>query len=186
MRVFENNCVFIVNIFDKLEVVYGFDYSIVLNLYVCFNGDDGFVIWDFLSGKVVVEFDEFDEVFCDVVFCDMLFFLGNCVGVSLLEYDYGGYIQIYNFGKVDFEEESLVIDKDFFMIYFGVFVLFLQKNLFVIELFFFKWGVYEIFMDWNDLKVLKCREIILGDGEDDDVDGFCLISCLQDYQVLIV
>lgn len=82
MRILEDICISTVNIPDKLEVAYGFDYNTVLNLYASFNGDDGLAIWDSLSGKVVAEFNEFDEVFRDAVFRDTLFLPGNRVGVS--------------------------------------------------------------------------------------------------------
>ena len=140
MRVLEDNCISTVNIPDKL------------NLYASFNGDDGLAIWDPLSGKVVAEFNEFDEVCRDAVFRDTLFLPGNRVGVNSSEYDHGGHIQIYNLGKDDSEEESLVIDKDLPMTYPGALALSPQKNLLVTEPFPPKWGVYEISMDWNDLK----------------------------------
>ena len=183
MRVLADNCISTVNIPNKLEVAYGFDYNTVLNLYASVNGDDGLAIWDPLSGKVVAEFDEFDEIFRDAVFRDTLFLPGNRVGVSSSEYDHGGHIQIYNLGKDNSEKERFVIDKDLPMTYPGALALSPQKNLLVTEPFPPKWGVYEISMDWNELKVLKCREIIPGDGEDDDADGLYLISCSQDFQI---
>lgn len=184
MRVFEDNCISTVNIPNKLDVLYSFDYNTVLNLYASTNGDDGLAIWDPLSGKIVAEFDDFDEISHDVVFRDTLFLPGNRVGVSSSEYDHGGHIQIYNLGKDNSEEERFVIDKDLPMTYPGALALSPQENLLVTEPFSCpEWSVYEISMDWNDLKVLKCREIIPGDGEDKGVDGPWLISCSQDFQV---
>ena len=184
MRVLEDNCISTVNIPNNLEVAYGFDYNTVLNLYASVNGDDGLAIWDPLSGKVVTEF-EFYESFRmrDAVFRDTLFLPGNRVGVSSSEYDHGGYIQIYNLGKDNSEGESFVIDKYLPITYPGALALSPQNNLLVTEPFPPEWGVFEISMDWNDLKVLKCREIIPRNGEDDTADGLWLISCSQDFQI---
>lgn len=156
MRVILNNCVFEIKYLKSIVRVDGVDYNLVLNLFVMFNYNyDGVCVWDFFIGKVLVRFDELGENFCDV-----LFLLGNYLVVSLLEVYYGGCIKICFFEDGKFVFVKFVIDfEDFFVDYLGVIVLFLGRNFFVFEV--FNGGdFYEVLIDWDNLKVLKLREII--------------------------
>lgn len=205
-KVILNNCVLEIKVLIRVRDVNGVDYNLVLGLYVIFNNYfDGVLVWNLMSGKVVVELGGVGENFCD-----MLFVLGDCIVVSLLEVYYGGVVQVFSFDKSkcnlvefvkeknddedledDYEDEvedvklvELVIeDKYFMMIYLGVIVLFLRKNFFVIDVFNGGEGVYEIFIDWDNLKVFKFREIIFGDEEVES--GIILLCCFLDFKVVM-
>lgn len=177
MRVFADNCISTVNVPTQLGNVYSFDYNIVLNLYATVSTDDGLTVWDPLSGEVVTTFEEVGENFRDT-----LFLPGNRVGLSSSECHHGGCILIYTLGKDNSVAETFEVDN-LPMTYPGAIALSPQKNLLVTEPFSPGWGVHEIAIDWNDLKVLKCREVFPGD--EDDETGIDMISCSQDFQVSV-
>ena len=63
MKVNQNNCVSVVNVPEHVaECVDVFHYNPVLDLYAAFSYKDGVSVWDLQSGRVVVRFEDSDEV----------------------------------------------------------------------------------------------------------------------------
>ncbi|KAL9983909.1 hypothetical protein ACROYT_G006155, partial [Oculina patagonica] len=198
-KVIPNNCVSEIKIPTRERSTYGVDYNPVLDLYVTFDYDVS--VWNPVSGEVVAEFTGFGNNFCDTMFVP-----GNRIAVSLSEEHHGGSIEIYNLGSVksnstefvkgdkdnhidneedDEDEDStaeLVIeDKDLPMTCPGAIALSPGGNLLVTNAFNGGEGVYEIFIDWDNLKVLKSRKIIPGEKEAEW--GVYPLCCSPDFKV---
>ena len=176
MKVIPNNCVSEIRIPVSVETASGVDYNPVLGLYATFNYDDGVSVWNPLSGKVVAEFEDLGEDFRDTLFVP-----GNCLAISSCEGNHGGIIEICTVGEDKSDSTEFVIDSENIPVtYPGAIALSPGGNLLVTDAFNSD-GVYEIFMDWHDLKVLKSREIIPVHEEADS--GIELLSCSRDFEV---
>ena len=174
MKVLENNSVFNITLPAGVETAFAADYNPVLDLYATVNYDDGVSVWEPLSGKVVAQFEDgLGENFRDV-----LFLPGDHLGVSSSEAHHGGDIQIFTLGKD--EIGSVEFDKELPIFYPGAFALSPEKNLLVTDA-LQPDGVYEIFIDWDNLKFLKSREIWPADDEAEN--GTFLLCCSQDFKV---
>jgi len=177
MKVLTNNCVSKIKVPKTVKKVHGFDYNPALDLFATFNYDDYDVfVWNPVSGQVVAKFKD----------ClgegprDTLFLPGDRVGVSSSEAHHGGSVEIYTFGKGKSKPAKFEIDKDLPMTYPGFLALSPKKTLLVLS--GFGEGVYEILMDWDNLKVTSSREIELGLDYESEGD-FALLCCSQDFQV---
>ena len=176
MKVIPNNCVSEIKIPASVETASGVDYNPVLGLYATFNYDDGVSVWNPLSGKVVAEFEVLAENFRDTLFVP-----GNCLAISSSEGNHGGIIEICTVGEDKSDSTEFVIDsEDIPVTYPGAIALSPGGNLLVTDSFNSD-GVYEMFMDWHDLKVLKSREIIPVHEEAES--GIELLSCSRDFKV---
>ena len=187
MKVIPNNCVSEIKIPASIETASGVDYNPVLGLYATFNNyDDGALsVWNPLSGKVVAEFEKPSaDNFPD--FHDTLFVPGNRLAVSIFAGLYCGSVQICTFGEDKSDSiECLIdcsddIDVDIPVDYPGAIALSPGGNLLVTDGFNSD-GVYEFFMDWQDLKVLDYREIFPAHEEAEN--GIKLLSCSRDFEV---
>ena len=176
MKVIPNNCVSEIKIPASVETASGVDYNPVLGLYATFNYDDGVSVWNPLSGKVVAEFEELGENFRDTLFVP-----GNRLAISSSEGHHGGIIEICTVGEDKSDSTEFEIDsEDIPVTYPGAIALSPGGNLLVTDAFNSD-GVYEMFMDWHDLKVLKSREIIPVHEEAES--GIELLSCSRDFEV---
>ena len=204
-KVIPNNCVSEIKVPTRVLNANGVDHNPALGLYVTFNNYfDGVSVWNPMSGKVVAEFGGMGENFCDALFVP-----GNRIVVSSSEVHHGGAVQIFNLDKnkcnsaesvkedddEDTEDEhedegededaksaELVIeDKYLTMTYPGAIALSPRRNLLVTDAFNGGEGVNEISLDWDNLKVLKSREIIPGDEEAES--GITLLCCSPDFKV---
>ncbi|XP_078358871.1 uncharacterized protein LOC144643481 [Oculina patagonica] len=203
-KVIPNNCVSEIKIPRRVESANGVDYNPVLDLFVTFSYDYGVSLWNPVSGKVVAEFNGFGENFRDTMFVP-----GNRIAVSSSEAHHGGSVEIFNLGKdkynsaefvkededsgtddeegedEDEDEDStadfVIEDKDLPMTYPGAIALSPGGNLLVTDAFNGGEGVYEIFVDWDNLKVLKSREIMF--EEEEAESGNILLCCSPDFKV---
>ena len=204
-RVIPNNCVAEIKIPRRVRSAYGVDHNPALGLYATFNCDEGVSVWNPMSGKVVAEFRGLGENFCDTLFVP-----GDRIAVSSSEVHHGGVVEVFNLDKdrcdsaesvkkdeeedddedaegLDEDEDAaksaeLVIeDKYLTMTYPGAIALSPRKNLLIADAFSSGEGVSEIFIDWDNLKVLKSREIIPGDDEAET--GITLLCCSPDFKV---
>lgn len=203
-KVIPNNCVSEIKVPTRVRDANGVDHNPALGLYVTFNNYfDGVSVWNPMSGKVVAELGGVGENFCDTLFVP-----GDRIVVSSSEAHHGGAVQVFSLDKSkcnsaesvkeknddedsedDHEDEvedaksaELVIeDKYLTMTYPGAIALSPRKNLLVTDAFNGGEGVYEISIDWDNLKVLKSREIIPGDEEAES--GITLLCCSPDFKV---
>lgn len=161
---------------SNVESAEGFDYNPVLNLYATFNYKNGLSVWEPRSGKVVAQAKHLGTNVRET-----LFLPGDRVGISSSNYLSRGAIHIFNLSKGQPEPVELVIDEDLPVYCSGALALSPERNLLVIDPVSIRprYGVHEIFMDWDTLKVLKSREIIPGDEN----GGVWMLSCTQDFQV---
>ncbi|RMX60256.1 hypothetical protein pdam_00009086 [Pocillopora damicornis] len=178
MRVIPNNCVSEIKYPKSIARADGVDYNPVLNLFVTFNYNyDGACVWDSSTGKVLARFDELGENFRDV-----LFLPGNHLAVSSSEAHHGGCIKICFFEDGKPASVKFVIDsEDLPVDYPGAIALSPGRNLLVSEA--FNGGdLYEVLIDWDNLKVLKSREIIPSTEESVE-DQILQLSCSQNFDV---
>jgi len=176
MKVVANNCISKIKIPRNVESVHGFDYNPVLDLFATFSYDyDGVSVWNPVSGEVVAEFEDLGENFRDT-----LFLPGDRVGISSSEPHHGGTIEIFSLGKNKSDSGKLEID-DLPVSYPGALALSPEKTLLVTDPFSPGEGVHEILIDWDNLKVLKSRQIILGNS--DNENPILLLCCSRDFQV---
>ena len=180
MKVISNKCVSEIKIPDNVKRANGVDYNPVLGLYATFNYDDDWAsVWNPLNGKVVARFEEMGENFRDT-----LFLPGNRLAVISSEANHGGSIQLCTFGEDKSISAKLEIDsKDLPVDYPGAVALSPGGNLLLSDAFSFG-DLYEIFIDWDNLKILKSRELIIPATEDDVEDVIFLLSCSQDFEVV--
>ena len=178
MKVLANNCVSKIKVPIRVETATTVDYSPVLDVYVTCNIDEGVSVWDPESRKIIARFRDVGEGFCDT-----LFLPGDRVGVSSSEGNHGGTVKIYTFDKNRSKPTKFktIGKKHLKMSYPGALALSPDKKLLITDAFNPGEGVYEISMDWNDLKVLQSREIIPGDEETEY--PISLLCCSQDFKV---
>lgn len=208
--VIPNNCVSEIKIPRRVRSANGVDYNPALGLYATFNYNEGVSVWNPKSGKVVAEFEGFGENFRDTLFVPgdriavssseahhggavEVFNLDKdkCNSAESAKEDYGDEDR----GDEDEDEdedqdededaksrELVIEDKYLTMTYPGPIALSPRRNLLVTDAFNGGEGVYEIFVDWDNLKVLKSREIIPGDEEAES--GIILLCCSPDFKVV--
>ena len=206
-RVIPNNCVSEIKIPRRVRNAHGVDHHPAFGLYVTFNNYfDGVSVWNPMSGKVVAEFGA-SENFRDMLFVpgDRVVVSsseahhGGAVEVfdldknkcnsaeSVKEEDYCEDTDDEHENEDGSEDEdaksaALVIDDKYLtMTYPGAIALSPRRNLLVTDAFNGGEGVYEISIDWDNLKVLGSREIIPGDEEDES--GITLLCCSPDFKV---
>lgn len=194
--VIPNNCVSEIKIPKSVKSAFGGDYNPVLDLYATYNYDrvDKRVsVWNPVSGEVVAQFRSPQTMECFGVFHDAVFLPGYRIALSSSEANKWGLIQIFNLGKkVEGEEqdsklrsaEFVIKGKDLPVTYPGAMALSPRGSLLVTDAFDHRHGVYEIFIDWDNLKVLGSREIIPADQEAEDESGIILLWCSPDFMVI--
>lgn len=173
-KVNPNNCVLEIKVPRRVKYANGVDYNPCLGLYATSNDVVGVSIWNPVSGNVVAEFRGFGD------FRDVLFVPGNRIAVSSSGYYVGGDIKIFNLGDVmsnpaefvnkdesnDEDEDSKadleIKGKDILGSFPGPIALSPRRSLLVSDI---NGDVSEIFIDWDNLKLLKATKIIPGDEE---------------------
>ena len=180
MKVLANNCVSTVKIPEGVNSGNGVSYNPVLGLFVTMDFNEGISVWNHVSGEVMAECD----LGPDVDF-NMSLLPGNRVAVSCSVLYSGGSVEIYSLEKDTFDSSELEL-KVPSLSYPGVIALTPQKSLLVAGSVELDPGLYEIFMDWNSLKVLKMREICVPppDEEDEEYGGIGLLCGSPDGKVI--
>ncbi|XP_073248030.1 uncharacterized protein [Porites lutea] len=180
MKVLANNCVSTVKIPEGVNSGNGVSYNPVLGLFVTMDFNEGISVWNHVCGEVMAECD----LGPDVDF-NMSLLPGNRVAVSCSVLYSGGSVEIYSLEKDTFDSSELEL-KVPSLSYPGVIALTPQKSLLVAGSVELDPGLYEIFMDWNSLKVLKMREICvpLPDEEDEEYGGIGLLCGSPDGKVI--
>ncbi len=205
-KVIPNNCVSEIKIPRSVGRAHGVDYNPVLDLYATFDYDERVSLWNPVSGSVVAELRGFGALH------DPLFVPGNRIAVSSSDLYVQRDIKIFDLGQVipnsaefvkgdndsdredegdeeeDEDEDStaeiIIEDKNFLMPDMpGAIALSPApgRNLLVTDT--HGGCVYEIFIDWDTLKVLKWREVF---PEDEEVEcGIHLLCCSADFKVTI-
>ncbi|XP_078358872.1 uncharacterized protein LOC144643482 [Oculina patagonica] len=171
-KVIPNNCVSEIKIPRSVGRAHGVDYNPVLDLYATFDYDERVSLWNPVSGSVVAELRGFGALH------DPLFVPGDNDSDREDEGD----------EEEDEDEDStpeiVIEDKDFLMADMpGAIALSPApgRNLLVTDT--HGGCVYEIFIDWDTLKVLKWREVF---PEDEEVEcGIHLLCCSADFKVTI-
>ncbi|XP_073248906.1 uncharacterized protein [Porites lutea] len=180
MKVLANNCVSTVKIPEGVNSGNGVSYNPVLGLFVTMDFNEGISVWNHVSGGKMAECDLGQDG--DL---NMSLLPGNRVAVSCSVLYNGGSVKIYSLEKdtFDFSELELKVPS---LTYPGVIALTPQKSLLVAGSVQLDPGLYEIFMDWNSLKVLKMREICvpLPDEEDEEYGGIGLLCGSPDGKVI--
>ena len=167
-------------------------------------------MWNPMSGKVVAEFEDLGENFYDALFVpgdhiavsSSEVHHGGAIEVFNLDKDKCNSAECVreeddvedteDEDKDEDEDEDenedaksaaeLEIEgKDLPMTYPGAIALSPMRNLLVTDAFNSGLGVYEIFVDWHNLKVVKSREIIPGDEE--AARRTTLLCCSPDFKV---
>ena len=180
MKVLANNCVSTVKIPEGVNSGNGVSYNPVLGLFVTMDFNEGISVWNHVSGEVMAECDLGPDG--DL---NMSLLPGNRVAVSYSEAHHGGSDEMYSLEKDTFDSSELEL-KVPSLTYPGVIALTPQKSLLVAGSVQLDPGLYEIFMDWNSLKVLKMREICvpLPDEEDEEYGGIGLLCGSPDGKVI--
>ena len=179
MKVLANNCVSTVKIPEGVNSGNGVSYNPVLGLFVTMDFNEGISVWNHVSGEVMAECDLGPDG--DL---NMSLLPGNRVAVSCSEAHHGGSVEIYSLEKDTFDSSELEL-KVPSLSYPGVIALTPQKSLLVAGLVQLDPGLYEIFMDWKNLKVLKMREICVPlPEEDEEYEGIGLLCCSPDGEVI--
>ena len=180
MKVLANNCVSKVKIPKGKGVNRGngVSYNPVLGLFVTVDFYEGVSVWNHVSGEVMAK--------CDLkTGFDVSLLPGNRVALSFESGPhYAGSVLISSLEKDTFDDFELELkvpsstDP-------GVIALTPQKSLLVAGSVQLDPGLYEIFMDWNNLKVLKMREICVPlPEEDEEYGGIGLLCCSPDGEVI--
>ena len=209
-KVIPNNCVSEIKIPRRLSTANGVDYNPAMGLYATFNNYNVVSVWNPMSGTVVAEFKDIGENFYDTLFVpgDRIAVSSSEVhhggalevfnldkdkcnsAESVKEEDDDEDTEDEDKSEDEDEDEDaesaavaeLVIeDKDLPMTYPGAIALSPRRNLLLTDAFNSGVGVYEIFIDWYNLKVVKSREIIPGDEEAES--GITLLCCSPDFKV---
>ena len=180
MKVLANNCVSTVKIPEGVNSGNGVSYNPVLGLFVTMDFNEGISVWNHVSGGKMAECDLGQDG--DL---NMSLLPGNRVAVSCSVLYNGGSVKIYSLEKDTFDVSELEL-KVPSLTYPGVIALTPQKSLLVAGSVQLDPGLYEIFMDWNSLKVLKMREICvpLPDEEDEEYGGIGLLCGSPDGKVI--
>lgn len=170
MKVIANKCVSEIHIPEGIRKGNGIEYNPVLDFYVTMSLEDGISVWNPVSGKVVAECDlGFDG------FLDMLLLPGNRIGVSYSELHHCGSVSIYSLEKDTFVKPELDVEIPS-LSYTGVVYLSPQKSLLVAGAPEVDCGLFEVCIDWDNLKVLKIRELHIRSGYD-----FVSLFCSSDF-----
>ena len=164
----------------------GVDYNPALDLYATVDFDDGISVWNPLSGKVTAE--------CDLGpdgELHMLFLPGDRMAISYSEPNHGGILEIYSLNKTDTFDSSELDIKFPSLSLPGAIALSPERNILVVDSASIDFCIYEICMDWDNLKVLKTRELCFpekntdnsSDSEDSEpgVIGLC---CSPDFKIV--
>ena len=180
MKVLANNCVSKVKIPEGVNRGNGVSYNPVLGLFVTMDFNEGISVWNHVSGEVMAECDLGSDG--DL---NMSLLPGNRVAVSYSEAHHGGSVEIYSLEKDTFDSPVLEL-KVPSLTYPGVIALTPQKSLLVAGSVQLDAGLYETFMDWENLKVLKMREICvpLPEEEEEEYGGIGLLCCSPDGKVI--
>ena len=166
MKVLSNNCVFKIKISEGVKSGNGVDYNPVLDLYATIDYVHGISVWSPVSGKVTAECDlETDGNL------HMLFLPGARIAISYADADHGGLIHIYSLEKDTFDLSELDI-KVPSLSYHGALALSLESNILVAGT-----------MDWENLKVLKTRELWSPEDEKSE-HGIAELCCSPDFKVI--
>ena len=179
MKVLANNCVSKVKIPEGVNSGNGVSYNPVLGLFVTMDFNEGISVWNHVSGEVMAECDLRSDFKVSLL-------PGNRVALSYQSGSYyEGSVEIYSLEKdtFDFCELELKMPSSTDP---GVIALTPQKSLLVASSVQLDPVLYEIFMDWNNLKVVKMREIIvpLPEGEDEEYNEIGLLCCSPDGKVI--
>ena len=179
MKVLANNCVSTVKIPEGVNSGNGVSYNPVLGLFVTVDFNEGISVWNHVSGEVMAECDLRSDFKVSLL-------PGNRVALSYQSGSYyEGLVEIYSLEKdtFDFCELELKMPSSTDP---GVIALTPQKSLLVASSVQLDPVLYEIFMDWNNLKVVKMREIIvpLPEEEDEEYNEIGLLCCSPDGKVI--
>ncbi|CAH3154525.1 unnamed protein product [Porites evermanni] len=179
MKVLANNCVSTVKIPEGVNSGNDVSYNPVLGLFVTVDFYEGISVWNHVSGEVMAE--------CDLPSDFKVSLLpGNRVALSYQSGSYyEGSVEIYSLEKdtFDFFELELKMPSSTDP---GVIALTPQKSLLVASSVQLDPVLYEIFMDWNNLKVVKMREIVvpLPEEEDEEYNEIGLLCYSPDGKVI--
>ncbi|XP_044163082.1 uncharacterized protein [Acropora muricata] len=186
IRVLANNCVSEVKIPKKIEGAHTVDYNPVLGLYATANRERGRVfVWNPVTEEVVASF----STTCDG-FSEAIFLPGDRVGVSASEPNHGGDVEIHTLdGK---KSRCLKIEGDQLpTTYPGPIALSPRKTLLLADAEYNCAEISEIFVDWDNLKVLKSSTINLStskheedEEEEDEIYGTYFLCCLPDFKIV--
>lgn len=186
IRVLTNNCVSEVKIPKKVESAHTVDYNPVLGLYATVNRERGRVfVWNPVTEEVVVSFSATSDGFSEAIFLP-----GDRVGVSASEPNHGGSVKIYPIdGK---KSRRLKIERDQLpTTYPGPIALSPRKTLLLADAEYNCAEISEIFVDWDNLKVLKSSTINLStskheedEEEEDEIYGTYFLCCLPDFKII--
>ena len=177
MKVLVNNCVSKIKIPEGVNSGNGVDYNPVFDLYATIDYVDGVSVWSPVSGKVTAE--------CDLGAdgdLHMLFLPGDHIAISYSEAHHGGTIEIYSLEKGTFDSSELEIEVPS-LSYPGALALSPERNILVAGSAGMDGGLYEIVMDWDNLKVLKTRELCIPEDEESEF-GIDQLCCSPDFKVI--
>ena len=181
MKVLANNCVSKVKIPKGVNRGNGVSYNAVLGLFVTVDFYEGISVWNHVSGEVMAECDLRSDFKVSLL-------PGNRVALSYQSGSYyEGSVEIHSLEKdtFDFFELELKMPSSTDP---GVIALIMtpQKSLLVASSVQLDPVLYEIFMDWNNLKVIKMREIIFPplEEEDEEYNEIGLLCCSPDGEVI--
>ena len=182
MKVLANNCVSKIK-FPKGKGVNrgnGVSYNPVLGLFVTVDFYEGVSVWNHVSGEVMAECDPKTGFSVSLL-------PGNRVALSYESGPhYTGSVEIHSLEKdtFDFFELELKVPSSIDP---GVIALTPQKSLLVASSVQVDPVLYEVLMDWNNLKVVKMREIIvpLPEEEDEEDRQIGLLCCSPDGKVIL-
>ena len=185
MDVLSNNCVYEIKIPEGVKSGNGVYYNPVLDLYATIDYIDGVSVWSPVSGKVTAECDLGPDG--DL---HMLFLPGDRIAISYSEVHHGGTVEIYSLDTDTFDSSELEI-KVPFLTYPGALALSPERNILVAGSVGIDSGLCEICMDWENLKVLKTRELCIpeentdssSDSEDSD-HGIAELCCSPDFKII--
>ena len=180
MKVLANNCVSTVKIPEGVNSGNGVSYNPVLGLFVTVDFYEGVSVWNHVSGEVMAECDPKTGFSVSLL-------PGNRVALSYeSEPHYTGSVEIHSLEKdtFDFFELELKVPSSIDP---GVIALTPQKSLLVASSVQVDPVLYEVLMDWNNLKVVKMREIIvpLPEEEDEEDRQIGLLCCSPDGKVIL-
>ena len=160
----------------------GVYYNPVLDLYATIDYKDGISVWSPVSGKAMAE--------CDLGSdgnLHMLFLPGDRIAISYSEVHHGGTVEIYSLDTDTFDSSELEI-KVPFLTYPGALALSPERNILVAGSVGIDSGLCEICMDWENLKVLKTRELCIPEENTDnssDFDhGIAELCCSPDFKII--
>ena len=186
IRVLSNNCVSEIKVPKDVESAHTVDYNPVSGLYATVNRDRGRVfVWNPVTEKVVSSI----STTCDG-FSEAIFLPGDRVGVSASTTHHGGSVEIYTLHGE--KSRGLNIEGDQVRTtYPGPIALSPRKTLLLADVEDNCREIVEIFVDWDNLNVLKSRTIDLsppkheeGEEEEDEMCGTDFLCCLPDFTII--